>query len=183
MNLSACFNKRWLPLLFSMILMAAFAPFQVNAQHSVTLSTSEEMDADFISRVAHDDAIAVLTTREGSVDLLLTNEMIVLQFTDRFLKETTAEIESSDDLKEASILGDMFRSMISSGVRTLLNNALAIPLHEIENIYYQNDRLVIVNRQGETILEEIEVNDVRVMEDFPRWDAMKFVSEAEKQMK
>jgi len=157
-------------------------PQQANARQSNNFITANVIDADIVPRLSHKDAEIGITSREGSVDLLLTNEAILIQFTDTFLEKIEGEILDSDDLSDATHLGTVIRSMVSSGVTTLLDRALAIPLYEIDKVYYKNGRLYIINREGKELFEGMEIDEIQVMEDFSRRDARRFVDEAEKRM-
>jgi hypothetical protein len=158
-------------------------PAPSDAQRSNNFITANDIDAEILPRVAHKDAELAITTREGSVDLLLTSDAVVIQFTDTFLKKIEGEIRETDEMgSDESHFANVIRSMVSSGVKTLLDRALAIPIYEIEDVYYENGRLFIINRLGEELFKDLEVDDKQVMDDFSRRDARKFVAEAEKQM-
>lgn len=162
-------------------LFAVYVPFHAQAQ-SDYYSTVHEMGGDIVSRVNHNDAKMAITTRSGSVDLLLTNEMIVMQFTDSFLDQITDEIEGKNESNEASAISEILRSALSSGIRTMLDHGIGIPLYEISEIYYENGRLMILNMKEEEIFEDLDVDDNQVMEDFTRRDARRFVAEAERSL-
>ncbi|NBC64189.1 MAG: hypothetical protein GVY07_00830 [Bacteroidetes bacterium] len=155
-------------------------PSQTAAQHNDIFKGHDDLDADITDRMLHDDAEFAMTTHEGSVDLMLTDKSIVIQFSDRFLSDLDNEIRSEAD--EASVLAEVLTSMISSGVNSLLNHALEIPLREIRQVYYKDGTLHIIDYDGEEIFGELEVDDVYIMEDFTRRDALQFVTEAERRM-
>lgn len=157
-------------------------PQQADAQRSNNFITANDIDADIVPRLSHKDEEIGITSREGSVDLLLTNEAILIQFTDTFLEKIEGEIRESDDLSDATHLGTVIRSMVSSGVKTLLDRALAIPLYEIDAVYYENGRLFVINRKGKELFEDLEIDNKKVMEDFRARDARRFVAEAERRM-
>lgn len=165
-------------LAFLIVLM----PVQSFAQHDVIFSDHEDLDADITDRLDKNDAEYGMTTREGSVDMMLTNRSIIIQFSDRFLADLDDEIRDEADVDEASVLAEVITSMVSSGVHSLLNRALEIPLREIREVYYENGKLHIIDYDGEEIFGELEINDVYMMEDFTRRDARRFVAEAERRM-
>lgn len=162
-------------------LFAVYVPFEARAQ-SDNYSTAHEMGGEIVSRMKLSDAKVAITTRAESVDLLLTNEMIVLQFTDSFLDQISDEIEGNNESNEASAIGEILRSALSSGIRTMLDHGIGIPLYEISKIYYENGRLIILNMKEEELFEDLDVNDKQVMEDFTRRDARRFVAEAERNL-
>lgn len=170
-------------ILTGMVFIALLIPVSVNAQHHV-FSGHGDIDADITHRLHHDDAEYAMTTREGSVDLLVANDAILIQFSDRFLENLEEEIrdDEEENYDEASVLADVIKSMVSSGVREMLDHALAIALDEIGEVYYDDGRLYIIDREGEEIFGDLEIDDVDVMEDFSRRDSRRFVAEAEKRM-
>lgn len=169
-------------LLSGIVFLLLLAPAQSIAQNDDMFTIHNDIDADVISRLVHKDAEYAMTTNEGSVDLMLTSNAIVIQFSDRFLEDLDSEIRSEADLDEASVLAEVITSMVSTGVHSLLNHALTIPMTEIREVYYDNGKLHIVDRDGEEIFGELEIDDVNIMEDFSRRDAQRFVSEAERRM-
>lgn len=174
-------NKPTLFTLFAIAILFTISQ-PAEAQRSNNFITANDIEADIVPRLSHKDAEIGITSREGSVDLLLTNEAILIQFTDTFLEKIEGEILDSDDLTDATHLGIVIRSMLSSGVKTLLDRALAIPLYEIDEVYYENGRLYIINRENKELFESLEIDDKQVMEDFRPRDARRFVGEAEKRV-
>lgn len=176
-------SKESIRVFFSlMAFLLLLIPAQTVAQDDDMFSVHDDLDADITDRLLQDDAEYAMTTREGSVDLMLTDKSIVIQFSDRFLADLDKEIRSEADVDEASVLAEVLTSMISSGVNTLLNHALEIPIHEIREVYYEDGKLHIIDHDGEEIFGELEIDDVYIMEDFSRRDARRFVSEAERRM-
>ena len=166
------------------VLMIAFLliPISTNAQHHEIFS-GHHADADVTDRIDHDEAEFAMTTNEGSVDLLVAGDAILIQFSERFLEDLAAEIEDEeDDYNEASVLADVIKSMVSSGVRSLLDHALAIPVYEIKEVFYEDGRLYIIDNDGEEYFGDLEIDDVDVMEDFSRRKARKFVDAVERKM-
>jgi hypothetical protein len=160
--------------------LMVLVPFLSDAQHAGNFVTEKDVDAEIIQRMTHDQAVYGMTTREGSVDLMLTGEKIVIQFTDRFLQELEDEIRGT--AAEDPHLVAVVRSMVGSGVKTLLDRALAIPFHEIRDVYYESGRLCIIHRDGTEIFKDLDVDGHDVMEDFRRRDARRFVAQAERML-
>lgn len=172
-------------LLSGIALFLLLIPSTTIAQHGGKFSGHDDLDADITSRLVHKDAEYVMTTREGSVEMLLSDDAILMQFSDQFLDDLEEEIRDDEEhyeYEEASVLADVFKSMITSGVRKLLDHALAIPLHEIKEIYYEDGRIYIIDREGDEIFGDLEIDEVDVMEDFSRRDARQFVAAVERRM-
>lgn len=158
------------------------SPYQTVAQNSDSFITTSNVEAEIVPRYPRGDAEYYVTTQEKSVDLLLTNSEILLQFTDNYLDNIASEIKSENDLEDSTHFAAVLRSALSSGIQKLLDRAISIPLNEIEEIYYENGRLVMINREGEEMFEDTDIDGVKIMEDFSRRDAARFIAEAEIRM-
>lgn len=169
-------NKAAFPLLI--ILFFSFYPMQqLNAQTKGITISGDDMDVTFTDRMQSKNALSAITTREGSVDLMLTESVILIQFSDKGLNKINDEINIDP---EDSHFAAVIKSMVSSGVRTFLDRAMTIPLYEISEISYSDGSLIIRNRTGELIFEDLEIDGKYVMDDFSRRDARRFVSAAER---
>lgn len=165
-----------------LMLASIFLPVAATAQHHGAHFSDTHTDADVVPRLAHKHAEKVITTREGSVELLLTKEAVLMQFSDHFFDDLEEEIHEDDEYAEASLLGDIIQSMVSSGLKTFLDHGLSIPLYEISDISYTDGKLQILNHDGEEIFDDLDINDTEVMRDFSRRDARRFAAAAERYM-
>lgn len=175
--------------LFALILIFVSTPFQLQAQSNSNSNTnskfnvSSDIDAETIDRVDRNSSVRLITNRDESVDLAVTNSGIAIQFSDKFLENLDNEINSSEnDSGEKSAFGDAIRSMVSSGVRSLLEHAILIPYYEIGSVSYSDGRIIITDLDGKEIFNDLEMNDKQVMDDFSRRDARRFVADAERML-
>lgn len=154
------------------------------AQNSFfTPDESVNTDADIVPRMAHGEAEYAMTTREGSVDLMLSGHTLLIQFSDTFMKKLDDEMKSEmEEDHDEPHFATVLKSMITSGVKTMLDRAISIPLAEISEVYYRDGKLYIINHEGDDLFDDLDVNDIKVMEDFSGRDARRFVAEAEKRM-
>lgn len=135
------------------------------------------MDVTFTERMQHSQVLRAITTREGSVDLMLTESDLLIQFSDHGLNRINDKVnEQPDDSHFATVI----KSMVSSGVQTLLDRALSIPLYEISEVSYRDDTLIIRNRDGHQLFEDLEFDGIYIVKDFSRRDALRFVADAER---
>lgn len=174
--------QKYSPLSLSIIVLLIFLPDLSSAQNSGTFITSNQTEAELVPRFPTGDAEFHITTNENSVNLLLTNSAIFLQFTDDYLEKISEDIHGKNEPEESAHFAAVLRAALSSGVRTLLDRAITVPLDEIEEIYYDNGRLFIINRDGKDMFEGAEIEDIEIMEDFSRRNARRFVAEAERRM-
>jgi len=170
---------RTIPLLsLFLFILISIASYQTSYAQSKGIKISgNDMDMTFTERMQHSKAISAITNNEGSVDLMLTETALLIQFSDAGLKRIHDEInQDPDDSHFAAVI----KSMVSSGVQTLLNRAMSVPLYEISEISYSDGTLIIRNREGQQIFEDLEFDDIYVMKDFSRPDARNFVADAER---
>jgi len=163
------------------VLLLTTLSLTAQAQRSFYIH-DEEMDIGIVPRISPGEAETAIVTQDGMVDLLLAGDAIVIQFSDKKLDHITTEINDDNKAFDESHFGAVLRSMVSSGVRTLLDRGLSIPLYEISEISYKEDRLIILNMNGAEIFEDLEIDDKPVMEQFSRRDARRFITAVERKM-
>lgn len=140
-------------------------------------------DAELVDRMDHSDTDYAMTTQEGSIDFMIAQKSIIIQFSDSFMTNLENELDAETGKEpDDSHFATVIKSMVSSGVKTMLDRAIAVPFTQISEVYMDEGRLVIMDLDGKELFGEMEVNDRKVMEDFSRRDARRFVAEAERQM-
>lgn len=175
------FNKSKAALLLPIIFLCALSV--PRAQGIVFSEDNYGDDAELVDRMSHSDTDYAMTTREGSVDFMIAQKNIVIQFSDSFMTNLEDELDTETGKEpDDSHFATVIKSMVSSGVKTMLDRAIAIPFTQISEVYMDEGRLVIKDLDGKELFGEMEVNDHMVMEDFSRRDARRFVAEAEKHM-
>ena len=153
-----------------------------SAVHAQNIEMPSDIDADAVDRFSESDVVRFITNRDESVNLIVAESGIAIQFSDQFMDNLEDEINSEDGDSDNSVLAKTIKSMVSSGVRTILDHAILIPFYEIGSVSYEDGRIIITNVNGEEIFDDLEVNDVQVMEDFSRRDSRRFVADAEKRL-
>ncbi|MEX2457250.1 MAG: hypothetical protein WD381_08030 [Balneolaceae bacterium] len=174
--------KPFLLIVVGFLLFAGGITMNATAQNSTQFTTSKDIDADIVPRLSVKDAKLAISNRDNSVDLLLTNEAIVFQFTEDYLKEIADDIEESDKMHDSASFVQIFKEVISQSVYTLLDRAIAVPLSEIKQISYENGKIIIISTDDEELFEDLEINDKQILEDFSRRDAQRFVAESERRL-
>jgi hypothetical protein len=155
-------------------------PDSSTAQKNQAFITAQDIDADIVQRVTPDQAEEAIRTRGGSVDLMLTDSRLIIQFSDHFLENIQQEINKERTGDSGFV--DAILSAVSGGVQTLLDRAMAIPLHELREIRYDDGRLIIIHQNGKEIFNDLEVDGIDVMEDFTPDDGHRFAAAAERLM-
>ena len=163
--------------LFSLLSLLSIS----SALHAQNIEMPSDIDADAVDRFTESNTIRFITNSYESVNLIVAEAGIAIQFSDEFLNNLEHEIKNEgDENSEASKLGDVIRSMVGSGVRSILDHAILIPFYEIGSISYEDGRICITDVNGNELFENLEINDKQVMEDFSRRDSRRFVSNVEK---
>jgi hypothetical protein len=161
------------PLLLLLAGLGVLAPAAVDAQQ-VTVSHGAGADSSrIVPRLALDEARHAIVTRDGRTALLLTQRGIVLQLTDRGLREV-ADDEGRETKKEG-VLAELLAGVVRGGVRALLDRGIEYPLSDLRDARYRDGRLSFIARDGGTVFQDVRINDVDVMEAFHPRDARGFV--------
>lgn len=153
------------------------------AQNGSNISISSDVDAETVDRFSESDVVRFITNGDESVNLMVTLTGIAIQFSDKFLSDLDDDILNSEEENgETTAFEEVIRSMVGSGVRTLLDHAILVPFHQLSSVRYDDGRIHVVDINGEDIFKDLEVNDKVIMEDFSRRDSRRFVSDAEKRL-
>ena len=142
--------------------------------HPATAQRDDDSDARIVSRQPIHRASSAIQTRNGEVALLLVGRTLVMQLTDRGLRQVDREMD--EDAKDGSAFARFVGGVVRSGVRTLLDHGIEYPLSELREARYHNGRLQLINHEGEAIFEDMQVNDTKVMESFPPAETRAFVA-------
>ncbi len=151
---------------------ATLLPASVVAQERTTGEDHTRQDSARVTdRIRPDRADHALVTRHGDVALLIVDDALLAQFTDRGLEEFR-DAEDDEDGLASRILG----AMVRAGMRQLLDNAIAVPSAHIERAEFADGRLLLEDASGEEFFH-LSVNDRDVMEDFHEREARAFARE------
>jgi len=108
---------------------------------------------------------------------------LVIQLTNEGLDAISNEISNPEKDEEASLLGDLFRSVLSTSLYNLLDHGIAIPLNDIKSAEYKNGELRIYTKDNEILFEDFDMNDKELIDDFKRSDAIRFAKSINDELK
>jgi hypothetical protein len=165
-------------LLMTCVFLATLGPGSAAARESSDLSLrSSCCTAPMRWGTRHDlrDARISIRTRDGGAVLLLTDEVVAVQLSDRALRDLRREMRDKEDEDDDSALARAIKVAVLSGVRELLSNSAECPVREVGDVEYRNGHLIITTRDDETIFDDMELSDHEVMDDFAPSDARAFV--------
>jgi hypothetical protein len=153
-------------LLVLALLLTATAALASNDKKGISISFSSEDSRTHLGpRLNVRDARLAITNHDGSVSLLLMNDVVAVQLTDRAL----ANISTKDD-------ASFIEELLASGVRTALRKAVEYPISGISSAGIRDGALVLTNDKGQPVFTEVKVNGTDVLRDFAIGDAARFVN-------
>lgn len=160
-------------------LLAAPAGVAQAQQHATRISVShgeDEGSGRIGRRWDPRDARSAITTRDGTVMMLLTRDAVALQLTDRGLRDVAREMDR-DARKEEGFLAEVVAAAVRGSVHTMLKRSVEYPVSELRDVSYRGGRLVFTSEDGERVFGSVTVNDADVMESFSEADARAFARE------
>lgn len=170
--------------LFFMLLTITLIPAtpfgEAEARQSTISLSGQGVRAEISPRVPANEAIRSITDREGDVEMLLTDVAINIQFTTDFIDETTGDMKRelrSDS--EAGVIAAIL-GVVTDGVGSLMNRSLAIPLSDISEVDYSDERIIITAVDGSELFQNVSIRNGDLMESFPSRDARRFTRDAQR---
>lgn len=119
-----------------------------------------------------------ITNEDRKVTLLLTDDAVAFQLSDRVMRKVDRELhrarhEDDDD----GPIGDAVKTVVLGMVREMLDHSAQCPLRELGDVRYEGGRLVFVDRDGERVFERFTMDDQDLLATFEPQDAREFVRE------
>jgi hypothetical protein len=156
------------------LLAALFAlPSAAQAQQIRVGSGNTTDEARIVPRMTLQQAEHGIVTQDGQVALLLTREGVVLQLTDEGLEQVAAPKPRE---QEGGMFAELISSVVRGSVRTLLNRGIEMPYSDLAEARYENGRLFFVRTNGETVFDDVRINETDVMAGFRPREARAFVA-------
>jgi hypothetical protein len=111
------------------------------------------------------EARLAITTRDGSTMLLLLDDTIAVQLTDRALRDVEPK-------KDAGFLEEL----LAAGVKVAVGKSVEYPLAHIRSVAVKNGLLEILGDDGKRVFNEVKVNGTDVFRNFSATDAARFAA-------
>ena len=112
------------------------------------------------------DARAAISTKDGSVVLMLIDDVVAMQLTDATLDKMESEKKKKDT--------NFFEELILAGVQLAVGKSVEYPIASIRTLDYHNGALRVIGADGKPVFTEIKVNGTDVLRDFSRADVARF---------
>ncbi len=164
-----------LAVLAVMLLAATQASAQLVRQVRHDTRSPHSVDADLGPRHTARGARAAITTRDDMASLFLTDRVVAVQLTDRAIARIARDHDDGGEGGEGGAFARAISHVVVSGVQKMLRRSLEIPVAEIRSVDYREGRLVFTSVDGETILQDVEIDDTDMMAAFRPADARAFV--------
>jgi hypothetical protein len=133
--------------------------------------------ARWSSRYNTHDARLAITTQNGDVTLVLTDDHVAMQLSDRVLRKVRRELRDKQDDGEDNVLAETIKTVVISTVRALLDHSVECSVRDLRDVSYRQGRLVFTTEGGKQIFDSVDVSDQDVLESFSESDAQLFVRE------
>ncbi len=117
-----------------------------------------------------------ITTTDGEVNLVLTDDVLALQLSDHVLHKIQRKLRNEED-SDDNVLAHSIKLAVLSGVRALLDHSAEVAIDDVRDVDYQHGRLRLITRNGQQLFQNTDVDDRNVMEGFSEHDARAFVRE------
>jgi len=148
------------------LLLLAGISYAGDKKSGISISFSSEDPRTHLGpRLNVRDARTAITSRDGSVSLLLMNDVVAVQLTDRVLEKA----KTNED-------ANLLEEIIASGVKLAIGKAVEYPISAIRSAEMRDGVLVLTNDKNKPVFTEVKVNGTEVFRDFAIGDAARFVN-------
>ena len=148
------------------------------AAHACSISCSGfGQYAHWAERCDPRDVRLGITTEGGEVSLLLTDNDVVFQLSDRTMRKVHRELRDARDEDGESPLVYAFVVAVTSTVREVLDHSVRVHMSDLSDVRYEHGRLMFIGNSGRVILGRAHVGDSDVSRAFSEESGQRFVRE------
>ena len=162
--------------LLTLIALALWPAHDALARDCVT-TTCCESPARWAERHDPRDARIAITTERDDAMLVLTDQVVAVQLSDRVLRKVRRELRREQDQDGDNVLAHAIKTAVLSGVRALLDHSAECSIRDLRDVDYRQGRLVFTTEGGHRVFDDVDINDEDVMRGFSEFDARAFVRE------
>jgi hypothetical protein len=143
------------------------------AQDTSHHKTHEDSVVRVIDRLPiHKSTFHILNRKQETALVLRPSGTIVLQLTDRGLKNIKQEI----DEEGKSLVGKMMHAALAGAISKFLDHGMEYQLSDLKEARVEDGVLVFERKNGEKIFDDMSINDEKVMASFAPADAQRFAA-------
>jgi len=148
------------------LLLSTSAALAGEKKDGVSISfDSDDSRTRVASRHVPQKAAVAVTSRNGAAVLLLTDDVVAVQLTDKAL----AKLDTKED-------ANFLEELLVAGVRLAVGKSVEYPIANIRSAEVRNNGLVLINDEGKAVFGDIKVNGENVTQTISAVDARKFVN-------
>lgn len=133
--------------------------------------------ARWASRQDPRDARIAITTRDGKAMLILTDDAVAAQLSDRIIHKIDRKLRNEQDEGEDNVLARTIKTAVLTSVRSALDHSIECSIRDVSDVEYRHGRLIMTTEDGDRLFERVEISDRDMMENFSETDARAFVRE------
>ena len=133
--------------------------------------------ARWASRQDARDARLAITTRDRKAMLILTDDAVAAQLSDRVIHKIDRKLKNEQSEDENNVLARTIKTAVLTSVRSALDHSVECSIRDVSDVEYRHGRLIMTTEDGDRLFEKIEISDQDMMEGFSETDAKAFVRE------
>jgi hypothetical protein len=156
------------------LVLSAFTGVALADDLSISLSMKDSRTSVGPRRELR-DARMTIVSRDGTTALMLLENSIAVQLTDRALTQMHAD-ENKKEKEQQGFLEGLIEAAVLGGVKFAAGKSLEYPIAAIRSVDYSNDEVRLLTDKNERVFEELKVNKVDELRNFAPADAARFVS-------
>jgi hypothetical protein len=146
------------------------------AQKDVHVTVDGDSVVKVIDRVEITKSTVHIVNKTQETALLVRGNTMVLQLTDRGLKNIKQEIRKEGE----GALGKMMHAALAGAISEFLDHGMEYDLADLKEARVEKGALVLERKNGEKIFDNFEINDEEVLETFSEQDARRFAAHLNK---
>ena len=117
-----------------------------------------------------------ILNHDRSVSLLLTDDVVAFQLSDRAMRKVDRELERArEEDEDGFVLATVFKGAVLGGVRSLLDHSLECPLDELRDVRIRDGQLEFLDRDGRRVFDGIREDGEPLLASFSDADQRAFV--------
>jgi hypothetical protein len=163
-------SRRSALLLAASLVLLGAAPV---AAQNVSVHAGHGDSSWIVPRVPLARAPASVATQDRQIALVLLDTTLVLQFTDVGLREFH---HVARDSAPSGLGSRIFAQMVGAALGELFDHGIAYPISSLGRARADGSRLVLEDRNGHRIFDDVEVNGRDAMDGFVPAEAARFAA-------
>ncbi len=131
----------------------------------------------FSARHDPSDARIAITTTDGDVTLLLTDDVVAFQLSNRALHRVDRKLDDCRDEDNDNVIAQAIKTAVLSTVRSVLDHSAECSVYDLRDVTYEDGHLEFRTTRGRRVFDHLDVDDRDVVGEFSERDARAFVHE------